>query len=313
MCRHLAYVGPPVALAALLLDPPHSLLRQSWAPRDMRGGGTINADGFGVGWYPPAPEATGGTGPAAASGVDGPVRLRRASPMWSDTGLAELARVTVSTAVLAAVRSATVGMPVVETANAPFAGDGLLLSHNGRIMGWPGSVADLARRLPVTDLLTLDAPTDAAFLWAFVRHRLRGGEDPATALAATVAEVTAAAPDSRLNLLLTDGHRIYATTAGHSLWIRPAETVPTRHTAEAQPGAGFARTAVGEAQPGAGSARAASGGAREAQPASGGGRHGAAGFVVVASEPFDDDPTWQPVPDRRLVVADPTTHTVEDL
>jgi len=53
VCRHLAYLGPPVPLAALLYDPPHSLEHQSWAPRDMRGGGTINADGFGVGWYPP--------------------------------------------------------------------------------------------------------------------------------------------------------------------------------------------------------------------------------------------------------------------
>jgi gamma-glutamyl hercynylcysteine S-oxide hydrolase len=53
MCRHLAYLGPPLPLAALLFDPPHSLVEQSFAPRDMRGGGRINADGFGVGWYPP--------------------------------------------------------------------------------------------------------------------------------------------------------------------------------------------------------------------------------------------------------------------
>ncbi|HEX2419812.1 MAG TPA: ergothioneine biosynthesis protein EgtC, partial [Micromonosporaceae bacterium] len=51
MCRHLLWLGQSVTLSALLLDPPHSLLRQSWAPRDMRGGGTINVDGFGVGWY----------------------------------------------------------------------------------------------------------------------------------------------------------------------------------------------------------------------------------------------------------------------
>ena len=29
VCRHLAYLGPPVTLAALLLDPPHGLLHQS--------------------------------------------------------------------------------------------------------------------------------------------------------------------------------------------------------------------------------------------------------------------------------------------
>ena len=52
MCRHLAYLGPPVTLASLLYDPPHSLLRQSWAPR-MQRHGTVNADGYGVGWYQP--------------------------------------------------------------------------------------------------------------------------------------------------------------------------------------------------------------------------------------------------------------------
>ena len=43
MCRHLAYVGPTVTLASLVLEPVHSLLHQSYAPADMRGGGTINA------------------------------------------------------------------------------------------------------------------------------------------------------------------------------------------------------------------------------------------------------------------------------
>ncbi|TDD15844.1 ergothioneine biosynthesis protein EgtC, partial [Kribbella turkmenica] len=51
MCRHLAYLGPPVTLAALVLEPSHSLYEQSWAPDDMRGGGTVNADGFGLAWY----------------------------------------------------------------------------------------------------------------------------------------------------------------------------------------------------------------------------------------------------------------------
>jgi len=205
VCRHLAYLGPPVPLAALLYDPPHSLEHQSWAPRDMRGGGTINADGFGVGWYPP--------------GAD-PVRYRRDCPLWTDGDLAGLARVTTAGAVLAAVRSATVGMPVTATAAAPFAEGRWLFSHNGVVRGWPDSVAPLAARLPATDLLTLDAPTDAALLWALVRDRLRAGLGLDKALSDTVSEVHAAAPGSRLNLLLTDGTAIAATTLGHALSIR---------------------------------------------------------------------------------------------
>ncbi|WP_328416504.1 ergothioneine biosynthesis protein EgtC [Micromonospora sp. NBC_00389] len=235
MCRHLAYLGPPVTLAELLFDPPYSLVRQSWAPRDMRGGGTINADGFGVGWYPNEGE---------------PVRYRRAQPIWSDPTIAQLAAVTRAGAVLAAVRSATVGMAVLDGAAAPFAEGRWLFSHNGVVRGWPDAVVPLASGLPVRDLLTLDAATDSALLWALVRQRLRAGVDPVEAVAQTVAEVAAAAPGSRLNLLLTDGHRVVASVAGHALSVRAA-----------------------------------------------------AGTVLLASEPHDDDPGWRPVPEGHLVTA----------
>ncbi|MGH3873982.1 MAG: ergothioneine biosynthesis protein EgtC [Pseudonocardiaceae bacterium] len=209
MCRHLAYLGPPRDLATLLLDPPHSLLHQSYAPVDMRGSGTINADGFGVGWY--------------ADGATPPIRYRRAVPIWTDGLFAALARHVRSGAVVAAVRSATAGMPVMDTACAPFSTGRWLFSHNGRITGWPHSVAPLAGQLPVTDLLTLEAPTDSALLWALVRHRLVAGEPPGGALGAVVAEVLAAAPGSRLNLLLTDGTMLAATTVRHALAVRAGE------------------------------------------------------------------------------------------
>jgi gamma-glutamyl hercynylcysteine S-oxide hydrolase len=204
VCRHLAYVGEPVRLADLLLTPPHSLLRQSWAPCDMRGGGTVNADGYGIGWY-----------------ADGePVRLRRAVPMWTDASLPGLASTVSSGGVLAAVRSATVGMPVVETACAPFTHGPWLFSHNGVVRGWPSSVAGLAEGLPVTDLLLMEAPTDAALLWTLLRASLADGVPPAKAMASLVASVASAAPDSRLNLLLTNGSTIFATAWTHSLWVR---------------------------------------------------------------------------------------------
>jgi len=222
VCRHLAWVGPRRSVASLVLEPPHSLLRQSYAPADMRGGGTVNADGFGAGWYGAREDAREDT--AAA---DVPVRYRSARPLWSDSAFASVAAGASCTALLAAVRSATTGMPVTETAAAPFTADRWLFSHNGVVRGWPDSVADVAARLPVRDLLTLDAPTDAALLWALVRHRLRAGEDPAAVLAGTVAEVEAAAPGSRLNLLLTDGATIWGTAWDHALSVRISDTEVT--------------------------------------------------------------------------------------
>lgn len=204
MCRHLAYLGPPVSLASLVLDPSHSLYEQSWAPWDMRGGGTVNADGFGIGWY----------------ADDSPVRYRRSVPIWADESLPGLARSVRSGAVLAALRNGTVGMPLGESAVAPFAHDRWFFSHNGLIAGWPTSVGKLAETLPVADLLTLDAPLDSALLWALIRDRLTAGTSAAEATAAVVLDVAAAAPESRLNVLLTDGEQLIATTWTHSLWVR---------------------------------------------------------------------------------------------
>ena len=54
------------------------------------------------------------------------------------------------------------------------------------VRGWPESMADLAESLPAIELLTLEAATDSALLWALVRARLRAGEDPVDAVAAVV-------------------------------------------------------------------------------------------------------------------------------
>lgn len=223
MCRHLAYLGPPITLSSLVLDPPHSLFEQSWAPTDMRAGGTVNADGFGVGWYAqeapatPAPPARLATStPAPASRV---VRYRRNVPIWTDQNLPDLAGSIRSGAVLASVRNGTVGMPYGEAAVAPFKHDNWLFSHNGRVPGWPDSTVKLAEQLPVVDLLHMDAPVDSALVFALITHRLHT-QTPADAVASVVQDVEAAAPGSRLNLLLTDGEQIIATTWTHSLHVR---------------------------------------------------------------------------------------------
>ncbi|MFI8932238.1 ergothioneine biosynthesis protein EgtC [Streptomyces sp. NPDC053474] len=215
MCRHLAYVGAPEHLGALLVTPRSSLLRQSWAPRHQRYG-TVNADGFGVGWY--------------ADGDPVPARYRRAGPIWGDQSFADLARVVRSAAVLAAVRDATVAGADGEAAAAPFAADRWLFSHNGAVSGWPASLAPLAAGLPAADLLSLEARCDSALVWALVQARLRRGEPLPQAVADTVVEVADAAPGSRLNLLVTDGATIAATAWGDTLWYL---AVPGRGTVAA--------------------------------------------------------------------------------
>lgn len=206
MCRHLAYLGPPVTIASVVLEPPHGLLHQSYAPSDMRGGGTINADGFGVAWYPDS---------------DGPaVRYRSSAPLWSDTSFPAIAGSIRSTAIVGAVRSATTGMPVTVEAAAPFQDGRWLFSHNGMVRGWPESMRHHAEALPAVELLRLDALTDSALLWATVRGGLRAGIPAADVITGALQITEEQAPGSRLNLLLTDGHTVWATAWYHALSVR---------------------------------------------------------------------------------------------
>ncbi|GAA1912628.1 ergothioneine biosynthesis protein EgtC [Streptomyces sodiiphilus] len=225
MCRHLARLGPPVTLAELILDPPHSLYRQSWQPGHQRHG-TVNADGFGIGWYPPDGEP--------------PLRYRRSVPIWADSNLPDLARSLTGGAVLAAVRDATPGTSQDETACAPYRTGRWLFSHNGAVPDWRHLPDDLGALLPSAVLLGLEAHCDSAVLWALLHRRLADGEPPDEAVAATVLEIAAVRPTARLNLLLTDGLTIVASRWGDSLWYRsngelsevasePADATPDWH------------------------------------------------------------------------------------
>jgi glutamine amidotransferase len=270
MCRHVAYLGEPVSLRSALVDPPHGLVVQAWAPRRQRHG-VVNADGFGVGWY--------------ADGDPVPARYRQAGPIWADSCFTDLARVITTRALLAAVRSATAGTDPGASAAAPYAHGRWLFSHNGALAGWSaatgsatpqpagtgagplaanaagaGAALRLAAALPAADLLGLTARCDSALVWAMVLGRLRAGAGLADALTRTLGDLSAAGASGRFNLLLTDGESVAATAAGDTLCFRR-------------------------------------------EPAG----------VIVASEPCDDGPGWQDVPDGSVLTATPRTVSVRPL
>ena len=214
MCRHLGWLGTPVPVSALVLEPANGLLVQSYSPRRQKNG-LMNADGWGIGFF---------DGPA-------PRRWRSSAPLWGDASFASVAPALSSGCVVAAVRSATVGMPIEPSASAPFTDGQWLLSHNGVV---DREVLPAARRA--------ESVVDSALLAAVIFDR---GLDQ---LAAVVTEVGAADPNARLNILAANGSQLLATTWGDTLSVlrRPDG-------------------------------------------------------VVVASEPYDDHPDWQDVPDRHLV------------
>lgn len=214
MCRHLGWLGAGVSVASLVLDPPQGLRVQSYAPRRQQHG-LINADGWGVGFF------------------DGevPRRWRNSAPLWGDVSFASVAPALRSHCVVAAVRSATAGMPIEASATAPFTDGHWLLSHNG--------VVD--RALLSAGVLP-ESICDSALLAANIFDR---GMD---ALGESIVEIGHADPHSRLNILAANGSRLVATTWGDTLCLLRRDD-----------------------------------------------------GVVLASEPYDDDPGWEELPDYHLV------------
>lgn len=214
MCRHLGWLGEPVSVASLVLEPANGLVVQSYSPRRQKHG-LMNADGWGVGFFD--------------EGVAR--RWRSATPLWGDASFASVAPALRSGCVVAAVRSASIGMPIEATASAPFTDGHWLLSHNGLV---DRAVLPLSPRAESTN--------DSALLAALIFDR---GLD---ALGDAVAEVAAADPNARLNILAGNGSALLATTWGDTLSVLRRDD-----------------------------------------------------GVVLASEPYDDDPAWQELPDRHLV------------
>src|SRR6201987_934317 len=214
MCRHLGWLGHEVSVSSLVLDPPHGLRVQSYAPRRQKYC-LLNADGWGGGFFD---DAT-------------PRRWRSVARLWGDVSFGSVAPALRSGCVVAAVRSATVGMPIEASATAPFTDGHWLLSPNG--------VVDRTV-LPLTS--SAESVCDSAILAATIFAR---GLD---ALGDTVADLGTADPLARLNVLAANGTRLLATTWGDTLSILRRDD-----------------------------------------------------GLVLASEPYDDQPGWEDLPDRPLV------------
>ncbi|MEV5568911.1 ergothioneine biosynthesis protein EgtC [Spirillospora sp. NPDC052269] len=208
MCRHLGYLGPARPLHDLVYAGEHSMEHQSYAPR-MTSGNLLNADGFGVGWYP-----------ADDARTSEPFRFRRAQPIWTDASFREVARAVSAPCAVVALRSATTGFPVDESCAQPFRAGTRLFSHNGKVEGFAGVEAKL-RELAgdLAEVPDARAPVDSALLFAIAARHWRDGASLADGLAATVGAVTGLA-SGRFNLLASDGTSLAATARGDSLFVR---------------------------------------------------------------------------------------------
>jgi glutamine amidotransferase len=213
----VAYLGGSEAtLSSVVLEPEHSLLVQSYAPKEMMSG-VVNADGFGVGWYVPW------------SG-DEPAVYRSNVPMWSDRSFAGIAPKIRARTIFAAVRSATPGLPVEESGVPPFASGPFMFVHNGAIENFRRTAMRVLRdSLSDESYAGLLGTTDSETIFAGLLDRLREAPgDLGGATAETVRHVSTVCGKlglrATLNLAVTDGASFafarYSTEGpGNSLYL----------------------------------------------------------------------------------------------
>jgi len=277
MCRFALYLGEEVRLGKLITEPANSIIHQSFHSHERAE--PLNGDGFGVTWYPPDAE-------------EPPATFRSTTPAWANQNLREVARVTTTRCMLAHVRAATPGLPVIEVNCHPFVHGRLAFMHNGSVGGFHALRRALLSELSDEAFGAIEGTTDSEHVFALALDALRGLDavhdddaDPTErlgralegAIAATERLRRAAAPDrpSLLNLALSDGTRAAVTRwssgpeVGNSLYYCTGRVY---HCDE-----GLCRM---EDEGPTGSA------------------------VIVASEPLDEDPRWVPVEPDHLVLVD---------
>ncbi|KAI9794110.1 MAG: hypothetical protein M1833_000475 [Piccolia ochrophora] len=232
MCRFLVYKGKDeILLSKLILDPTHSILRQSYDSRlrlDTRR--PHNGDGFGVGYYTPPT-----LGPS-------PCIFTSTIPAWNCINLSRLASKTTSSLIFAHVRATTEG--TLSDSNChPFRHATLMFMHNGNIGVWARIKRSLALSLADRWFLSVQGGTDSEWAFALFLDSLeRLGCDPsatppalpaggfgpallAKAMRHTIARINALTSSaavsgsdddqldrrSLLNFAVTDGHTVVCT------------------------------------------------------------------------------------------------------
>jgi glutamine amidotransferase len=204
MCRLMLYLGPEARLSSLIVEPNHSLIRQSVHSKEREE--PLNGDGFGIGWY------------ANDHSVE-PAVFRSITPAWNNRNLQNLARVVSSDCVLAHVRAATQSSGVNEANCHPFRWRQYLCMHNGDVGDFKLVRRQLLASVSDEAFGNVYGSTDSEHFFALFIDSLQANRerDPALRMAQALARAITRAlelvqnvgqgGDSYLNIAISDGEQ----------------------------------------------------------------------------------------------------------
>jgi ergothioneine biosynthesis protein EgtC len=225
MCRLLAYLGKPQSIDRSIVKPEHSLIVQSYQPKEMTAG-VINADGFGIGWYHPDRDTD-------------PFIYKQTVPMWSDTNLADLCRSIETGCMLSYIRSATPGQAISMSNCQPFRDRQLLFIHNGFIDNFRSNLYRKIRdKLPDRIYQSIEGTTDSEHIFALLIWELERNPELSIELALqrtlhllrdlAISDNTTVSA----NIIISNGKRLIASRFAHGAsvpsfyWIKNSIDYP---------------------------------------------------------------------------------------
>ena len=271
MCRFTLYLGPPIRLDSLLIQPTHSLIRQSTHSNEREE--PLNGDGFGVGWY-------------ARHFTEDPAVFRSITPAWNNRNLHNITRIVASDCILAHVRAATQFSGVNEANCHPFRYRQYLFMHNGDIGNFHAVRRSLINSVCDEAFNNIFGSTDSEHFFAVlideILHSSHTGDQSnqlAAALDRTIVRVVetvaehGAGESSYLNCAVSDG-----THAVVSRFANDKEHAPES-----------LYYFLGDLYPRAEIDETKESGIEERS-------------VIISSERLTQDPGWEPIPPNHLTI-----------
>ena len=272
MCRFSLYIGRPVSLDRIVTRPKRSIINQSF---DAAMDSPINGDGFGVAWYNHQISPQAGL-------------FRDITPAWNNDNLQRFSEHVVGHCILAHVRAATAGLPVVQTNCHPFVMGNYTMMHNGHIGDFSKIRRPLLERLSDDIYNKIEGTTDSEHLFGLIMQEMKTARDenPLACMKEAVmgafknlAELAArydGQNHSALNIAFTDGENVVATRQithrrldARSLFFHVGEelVISDQQMQFNNPGTTGAE-------------------------------------VLISSEPLNDDPGWRQVPINSMLTVD---------
>ncbi|WDE02401.1 class II glutamine amidotransferase [Thalassomonas actiniarum] len=218
MCRFLAYSGEAILMNELVFNASNSLVSQS-KHATMRAN-PLNADGFGLGWYPEHDDDIPGT-------------FVSIEPAWSNRNLIQITSKIKTRHFFAHVRDASAGMPVSQSNCHPFQYGPYLWMHNGRLDQFSKFRRNISKGLSDQAFDYIKGNTDSEYAFALFLDEIAfdphaSAQTLKKAMCTTIEKISRyrqavdAHSNAFINFALTNGHTGIFTRLSTLADVRPA-------------------------------------------------------------------------------------------